>query len=133
LRLGAELASTQASSAVTFDLDSLYALRFSRPRDMVSVQRFAQRFDYSIEELESLCHVRPGQIGENPFNARVQQFMRHALDVVAQRMLAVPDLDRAIAWFRNEPLAAHGDRTPEGIVADGDQRVLLKSQAPRHN
>ena len=119
-------------SQVTFDLDSLYSLRFSRPRDMVSVQRFAHRFGYDVARLEELCHVRPGLVHDNPFASRVQQFMRYALDVVAFRMLSVPDLDQAIRWFRSEPQAAHGNRTPEQIVADGDQRVLLKA-ATRHN
>lgn len=123
----------QPYSGVTFDIDSLYALRFSRPRDMVSVQRFAQRFHYDHARLEELCHVRSGELQGNPFMARVQSFMRHALDVVAMRMLSVPDLDGAIAWFKSEPLPEHGDRTPEAIVADGDQRLLLKQGGgPRH-
>lgn len=123
----------QPYSGVTFDIDSLHALRFSRPRDMISVQRFAQRFHYDPARLEELCHVRPGELQENPFMARVQVFMRHALDVVAMRLLSVPDLDEAIAWFKSGSLPEHGDRTPEEIVADGDQRLLLKQGGGRRN
>ena len=118
---------SQQPSAVISDLDSLQALRFSRPRDMVSVRRFAQRFGYDIARLEVLSHVRPGVAHENPFSLHVQQFMRLALDVVALHMLTGRDLDDAIDWFKSVPLEEHGARTAEQIVADGDHRLLLRS------
>jgi hypothetical protein len=117
---------------VGFDLDSLHALRFSRPRDMISVRRFAQRFGYDLARLEELCHVRAGLAHDNPFSLPVQHFMRLALDIVARHMVSGRDLDDAIDWFKSATLAEHGGRTPEQIVADGDQRLLLRN-APRHN
>lgn len=116
------------ASAVSFDLDSLHALRFSRPRDMVSVRRFTQRFGYGLDRLEELSHVGPGVARDNPFSLPVQQFMRHALDVVALHMVAGRDLDDAIEWFKTAPLAEHGDRTAEQVVADGGHRALLRDR-----
>jgi hypothetical protein len=121
---------SQQPVGVTFDLDSLQALRFSRPRDMVSVRRFALRFGYDIARLEELSHVRPGVAHDNPFSLPVQQFMRHALDVVAMHMASGRDLDEAIEWFKSEPLPQHGGRTAEQVLADGGHRALLRS---RHN
>lgn len=114
------------AAAVISDLDSLQALRFSRPRDMLSVRRFSQRFGYDLAQLEALSHVRPGVAQANPFCPPVQQFMRIALDVVARRMASGGDLDDAIDWFRTAPQAGHGGRTPEQMVADGDHRQLLR-------
>jgi hypothetical protein len=122
----------QPASAV-FDLDSLQALRHSRPRDMVSVRRFAQRFGYELARLEELSRVRPGTARDNPFSLHVQQFMRVALDVVARHMVSGRDLDEAIEWFKSSPLVEHGDRTPEQVVADGDHRALLRSTTPQRN
>jgi hypothetical protein len=123
----------QAHSTVVFDIDSLQALRFSRPRDMVSVRRFTQRFGYELSRIEELSHVSPGMARDNPFSLRLQQFMRHALDVVALRMVTERDLDAAIEWFKSAGLAEHGGRTPEQIVAEGDHRLLMKGGSPRHN
>lgn len=100
---------------------------------MVSVRRFAQRFGYEISRLEDLSHVRPGVAYDNPFSLPVQQFMRVALDIVAQHMLAGRDLDDAIEWFKTMALPEHGGRTPEEIVADGDHRVLLRGGEPKSN
>jgi hypothetical protein len=115
-------------SAVSFDLDSLHALRFSRPRDMVSVRRFAQRFGYGLDRLEELSHVSPGVARDNPFSLPVQQFMRIALDVVSRHMLTGRDLDDAIDWFKTAALPEHGGRTAEQVVADGDHRLLLRDR-----
>lgn len=101
---------------------------------MLSVQRFAQRFSYDLARIEELSGVKPGLARDNPFHARVQHFMRVALDVVAWRMLTVPDLDGAIEWFKTATLTEHGNRTPEDIVAAGEQRLLLRADAAvRHN
>jgi len=123
----------QPQAAAVFDLDSLHALRHSRPRDMVSVRRFAQRFGYDLAQIEELSHVKPGVARDNPFSLHVQQFMRLALDVVALHMISGRDLDDAIEWFKSAGLPEHGGRTPERIVSDGDHRVLLKGDGPRHN
>lgn len=29
------------------------------------------------------------------------------------------DVDKAIYWYRNQPIAYHGHRTPADLVADG--------------
>jgi hypothetical protein len=113
-------------SHVGMDLDSLEALQFSRPRDMISLHRFAQRFGYEMDRLEALSHVTPGTARANPFNRRVQSFMRTALELVATKMLKAADLDAAIAWFKSERLPAHGGQTPEEVVADGNEKVLLR-------
>ncbi len=125
--------TSQPASAVISDLDSLHALRYSRPRDMVSVQRFAQRFGYDLSHIEELSHVKSGVARDNPFSLHVQQFMRVALDVVARHMLSGRDLDDAIEWFKSTALPEHGGRTPEQIVADGDHRLLLRDGLPRAN
>ena len=100
---------------------------------MVSVRRFAQRFGYDLARIEELSHVRPGVAHDNPFSLHVQQFMRLALDIVSRHMLSERDLDDAIEWFKSVELPEHGDRTPERIVADGDHRVLMKGDGPKHN
>lgn len=100
---------------------------------MVSVRRFAQRFGYETSRLEELSHVKPGTAYENPFSLQVQQFMRLALDIVARHMLSGRDLDDAIEWFKSTPLAEHGGRTPEQVVADGDHRLLLRGGHSQDN
>jgi hypothetical protein len=118
----------QHAALIGSDLDALRALRYSRPRDMLSVRRFAQRFGYELARLEELSHVRPGLALANPFSLPIQQFMRVALDIVARHMVVGRDLDDAIEWFKHASLAEHGGRTPERIVADGDQRLLLRAR-----
>lgn len=127
--------ATQAVSHVVFDLDSLDALRFSRPKGMISLSRFERRFGYSAERLETLASMPAGSARANPFATRLQRFMTVALDIVALRMLQCADLDEAIAWFKQQPLDQFERRTAEQVVADGSGASLaqmLGKHAPIH-
>ena len=116
-----------ARSHVGFDLDSLEALRFSRPRDMISLHRFVHRLGYSVGRLEEICRLPAGSARANPFNRRMQAFMRATLDVVALQMLRVADLDAAITWFKSQAQPEHAGLTPEELVAGGREKALLDS------
>lgn len=114
-----------------FDLDSLDTLRHSRPRGMISLNRFERRFAYGSGELEGLVNMPAGSARTNPFAARLQRFMSAALDAVALRVLREGDFDEAIAWFRQQPLAEFENRTAERVVSEGEAAALLRHLGDR--
>lgn len=51
---------------------------------------------------------------------------RQALRVIKAATDLTGDLNRALFWYRNEPLSAFGYRTPEGLVSEGRTDDLLR-------
>jgi len=56
----------------------------------------------------------------------VQDFLHESLRVIKAATDLNGDLGRALFWFRNEPLAVFGYRTPERLVSEGRTDDLLR-------
>lgn len=86
---------------------------------LISPARFAQRLDLELHYLATLAHVHRNTIGRAPRSPRLQLFLRQALRVIAAATDLRGDGNRALFWFRNQPLADFGYKTPEVLVSEG--------------
>ena len=56
----------------------------------------------------------------------MQRFLREALRAIRAAADQSGDLDRALFWYRNEPLPPFGYKTAEQLVSDGRTDDLLR-------
>ena len=61
----------------------------------------------------------------NPSSERLQGRMREMVKVISAATELTGDVDKAIYWYRNEPIADYGHRTAAELVADGKVEAVL--------
>ena len=89
------------------------------PSTALSPKRFVQALHIDIGTLADQAHVHRNTVSRAPASAGVQYFLREALRVIKAATDLNGDLNKALFWYRNEPLATFGYKTAEGLVADG--------------
>jgi len=93
---------------------------------LLSPKRFSEVFSMDIQTLAAQAHVHRNTISRAPASEGVQRFLREALRVIRAATDLSGDVDRALFWYRNEPLQAFGYKTAEQLVSDGRTEDLLR-------
>ncbi|OXI91919.1 hypothetical protein CFB50_01310 [Burkholderia sp. AU33423] len=57
---------------------------------------------------------------------RMQRFLQDAIKVIQAAADVSGDVQRALFWYRNEPLSTFDDKTAEQLVSDGRTGDLLR-------
>jgi hypothetical protein len=96
------------------------------PAPVLSPRRYARALHIDLQTLADQAHVHRNTIGRAPGSRAVQDFLRESLRVIKAATDLNGDLGRALFWFRNEPLAVFGYRTPERLVSEGRTDDLLR-------
>jgi len=100
------------------------------PGPVVSPRRFSEALHIDLQTLAEQAGVHRNTIARAPSSMTVQRFLRDALRVIkASADLAGGDLERALFWYRNEPLAPFGYKTAEQLVAAGRTEDVLRYTA----
>jgi hypothetical protein len=103
-----------------------FADEFREPgQALIAPQRFADVMHLQIQELAQLAGVHRATVSEAPGNARLQTYMREALQVLSAAVDLARDRDRAVYWYRNSPIREFSHRTPEQLVAEHKTQVVL--------
>lgn len=92
----------------------------------LSPRRFSEVFGMDIQTLAIQAHVHRNTISRAPASESVQRFLREALRVIRAATDLSGDVDRALFWYRNEPLQPFGYKTAEQLVSDGRTEDLLR-------
>jgi hypothetical protein len=96
-----------------------------RERDFVSPQRMSQRLRLPLAELAKLAHVHRNTLAKHPSSLVVQKSLEPMVRILAAAEQLTGDADRAIVWFRHQPIAGHGGRTALQLVEDGQAGAVL--------
>lgn len=96
------------------------------PAPLLSPRRFAQALHIDLQTLAEQARVHRNTISRAPGSRGVQDFLREAMRVIKAATDLNGDLGRALAWYRNEPLAVFAYKTPERLVAEGRSDDLLR-------
>lgn len=91
----------------------------------VSPQRMSARLSLSMGDLARLAHVHRNTLARQPASPTVQRQLDPVVRILAAAEELSGDADRAIIWFRHQPLAAHGGRTARDLVEDGHADAVL--------
>ena len=96
------------------------------PAPVLSPKRFSQALHIDLQTLAEQAHVHRNTISRAPGSRGVQDFLRQALRVIKAATDLNGDLNKALFWYRNEPLSAFGFKTAETLVSAGRTEAVLK-------
>lgn len=96
------------------------------PGPVVSARRFSEALRIDLQTLAKQAHVHRNTLSRMPASESVQRFLREALRVICAATDVSGDVNHALFWYRNEPLAVFGYKTPEQLVSDGRTEDLLR-------
>ena len=99
------------------------------PGPVVSPRRFSEAMHIDLQTLAEQAGVHRNTIARAPTSSTVQRFLRDALRVIKAGTDVTGDVDRALFWYRNQPLAPFGYKTAEQLITAGRTEDLLKYMA----
>lgn len=123
------------SNEEVIDLPSLgttfqHFLEFLRapdtPAPQLSPRRFSLAMHIDLQTLAEQAHVHRNTISRAPGSRGVQDHLREALRVIKAATDLSGDLQKALFWYRNEPLSAFGYKTAETLVSEGRTDELVR-------
>ena len=96
------------------------------PGPVLSPKRFSQALHIDLQMLAEQAHVHRNTITRAPGSRGVQEFLREALRIIKAATDLNGDLNKALFWYRNEPLSVFGYKTAERLVLEGRTDDLLR-------
>lgn len=119
-----------ASTVPAFNKNFECFLDYLRDQELgaaaLSPRRFSEVFGMDIQTLATQAHVHRNTICRAPTADSVQRFLREALRVIRAATDLSGDVNRALFWYRNEPLQPFGYKSAEQLVSDGRTEDLLR-------
>lgn len=102
-------------------------LRVPGSEPLLSAQRYVERLNLDAAEFAMYAGVDADTVVRHPEAPRIQQYLRDNVRVIRAAFDAADnDLDRALRWFRCEPIAAFDNKTAEALVAAGRGDDLIR-------
>ena len=103
---------------------------FLRDREIggvaLSPKRFCDVFNIDLQTLAAQAHVHPSTLKHAPASESVQRFLRETLRVIRAATDLSGDVEKALFWYRNEPLQLFQYKTAEQLVSEGRTDDLLR-------
>lgn len=96
------------------------------PVPLLSPKRFSQALHIDLQMLAEQAHVHRNTITRAPGSRGVQEFLREALRIIKAATDLNGDLNKALFWYRNEPLSVFDYKTAERLVSEGRTDDLLR-------
>ncbi len=96
-----------------------------RDGDYVSPQRMSRRLRLNMGDLAKLAHVHRNTLAQRPSSAVVQKSLEPVVRILAVAEQLTGDADRAIVWFRHQPIAGYDGKTALDLVEAGHADAVL--------
>ena len=90
----------------------------------ISPQRLSKALGVKVAGLAELTGVHRNTL-RNPSSERLQGRMREMVKVITAATELTGDIDKAIYWYRNEPIADYSHRTAAELVSEGHAEAVL--------
>lgn len=85
----------------------------------------SQRLRLSLAELAKLAHVHRNTLAQRPDSPLVQKGLEPVVRILTAAEELTGDADRAIVWFRYQPITGHGGKTALELVEAGAADAVL--------
>lgn len=95
-----------------------------RDADMLSPQRMSRRLRLPLTEFARLAHLHRNTLAR-PGSPAVQKKLEPIARILAQAEEMACDADRAVVWFRHQPIPGHDGRTAQQLVEAGHADAVL--------
>ena len=96
-----------------------------RERDFVSPQRMSRRLRMPLADLAKLAHIHRNTLTQRPESPLVQKSLAPVVTILAAAEELAGDPDRAIVWFRHQPIPGQDGRTALELVEAGRAYAVL--------
>ena len=90
----------------------------------ISPKRFSAALGVQVTSLADLTGVHRNTL-RNPASERLQGKLREIIKVITIAASLTGDINKAIYWFRNEPIADYDHKTAAELVAEGQLEAVL--------
>ena len=91
----------------------------------MSPQRLSRRLRLPLAELGKLARVHRNTLAQRPDSQLVQKSLEPVVRILAAAEQLTGDPDRAIVWFRYQPVVGHDKRTALDLVEAGHADAVL--------
>ena len=91
----------------------------------ISPKRFAGRTGFRVETLARLAGVHRNTVRQNPGSEPLQRTLRGMVKAITAATDLTGDVDKAIYWLINEPIADYRHETAAELIADGQLAAVL--------
>jgi len=92
----------------------------------LSPTRFCEVFNIDPQTLAEQAHVHLSTLNHAPASESVQRFLRETLRVFRAATDLSSDVEKALFWYRNEPLQTFEYKMAEQLVSEGRTDDLLR-------
>ncbi len=93
--------------------------------DRLSPKRMSNRLRIPMGELAKLTGVHRNTLAQSPGSPAVQKRLEPVARILAAAEELAGDADRAIVWFRHQPLPGHGGRTALDLIEEGHSAAVF--------
>jgi uncharacterized protein (DUF2384 family) len=93
-------------------------------RGLLSPRRVSDRLRMPVAQLARLARLHRNTLS-HPESALVQTRLGEIVTILAKAAELGGDPDKAVVWFRHQPIAAFGNQTAEELVAAGHGEAVL--------
>jgi hypothetical protein len=115
-----------AATQHTISLVSGFMDSIQEPRKpYISPSRFATAAGVSLQALAGLAGVHRNTVSQHPEAGRLQDRLRDMVKAIVAAVAVTGDLEKAVYWFRNEPIADYRLKTAAELVAEGRLDAVL--------
>ena len=90
----------------------------------ISPTRFSKALGVQVASLAQLAGVHRNTL-RNPASERLQDKLREMIKAISAAAVLTGDIDKALFWFRNEPIADYDHKTAAELVAEGHLEAVL--------
>ena len=84
----------------------------------LSPLRYCGILKVSVQTFADLAHVHRDTLVEMPASKYIQRYLRQALRVLRAAFNLSGDIQKAMSWYRNEPLSPFDYKTAEQLVSE---------------
>ncbi len=85
----------------------------------------SRRLRLPLADLAKLVHVHRNTLAQRPELPLVQKSLEPVVRILAAAEQLTGDADRAIVWFRHQPIAGHDGRTALELVEAGHADAVM--------
>ena len=92
----------------------------------LSPRRYGQVLRLDMQTLATQAHVHRNTISRAPDAESVQRYLRESVRAMRAAVDITGSVEKAIFWFKNNPLATFDYKTPQDLVSEGRTDALIR-------
>ena len=91
----------------------------------ISPKRLAEKVGLPLTALARFAGVHRNTLNQNPGSDQLQSKLQEMIKAITAAVELTDDIDKAIYWFRNEPIADYRYKTAAELVAEDQLAAVL--------